>query len=252
MSSKTSIIMVDPVKKFKKEEEQNIARMASDFKLQKVSKELMKRSQGHHYSYHFRWFGRPIIQWPQDIVAMQEIIWSVKPDLIIEAGIAHGGSLIFYASMLELLGRGKVVGVDIEIRPHNKKAIYAHPMHKRITLIEGSSIDNGVISKVAKIAKKYKKVLVTLDSMHTHDHVLKELHAYSRFVSKGSYLVIFDTAIEDFPKGYFRDRPWDKGNNPKTAVAGFLLSNKNFIVDQTIDQKLLLTTNPGGYLKRIA
>jgi cephalosporin hydroxylase len=196
--------------------------------------------------------GRPIIQFPQDIVAMQEIIWQIKPRLIIETGIAHGGSLIFYASMLELVGNdGFVLGIDIDIRQHNRLEIEKHPMHKRIKMIEGSSTDQDVIAKVYEIAEGKTPVLVALDSMHTHDHVARELQAYSPLVTKDSYLVVFDTVVEDMPLDFFQDRPWGKGNNPKTAVWDFLKGNDRFEIDREIPSKLLITVAPDGYLKCI-
>jgi len=202
------------------------------------------------YSYHFTWMGRPIIQFPQDIVAMQEIIWQIKPDLIIETGIAHGGSLIFYASMLELIGeKGQVLGIDIDIRKHNREEIEKHPMFKRITMIQGSSIDEKIVQQVYDLARDKEHVLVVLDSNHTHNHVLKELQFYSPVVTKGSYLVAFDTIIEDMPEDSFSDRPWGKGNNPKTAVWEFLKTNDRFEVDKEIENKLLITVAPDGYLK---
>jgi cephalosporin hydroxylase len=196
--------------------------------------------------------GRPIIQFPQDIVSMQEIIWQVKPQLIIETGIAHGGSLIFYASMLELLGNdGFVLGIDIDIRQHNRLAIEKHPMYKRIKMIEGSSTDQAVIAKVHEMAEGKAPIIVVLDSMHTHDHVFEELNAYSPLVTKGSYLVVFDTVIEDMPADFFPDRPWGRGNNPKTAVWEFLKRNDRFEIDKDIEAKLLITVAPDGYLKCI-
>jgi len=210
---------------------------------------FIKESTLPKYSYNFTWLGRPIIQFPQDILAMQEIIWQVKPDLIIETGIAHGGSLIFYASMLELLGNnGQVLGIDIDIREHNRVEIEKHPMYKRITMIEGSSIDENVVQNVRDFAKDKKRVLVALDSMHTHDHVLKELELYSPLVTKGSYIVVFDTIIEDMPNNFFSDRPWGKGNNPKTAVWEFMKNNDRFEIDKKIENKLLITVAPDGYL----
>ena len=226
--------------------------MTKDKKIIELGRLFIKETLKYKYSYNFSWLERPIIQFPQDIIALQEIIWRIKPDLIIETGIAHGGSLIFYASMLELIGgRGKVLGIDIDIRKHNRKEIEKHKMFKRIKMIEGSSVDEKVAKRVEKIVKKHKKVMVCLDSLHTHSHVLKELNLYSRFVSKGSYSVVFDTIIEYMPKGFFKDRPWDKGNNPATAVKEFLKKNKSFIIDKEIDSKLLITSAIGGYLKRI-
>ena len=182
---------------------------------------------------------------------MQELIWQIKPDLIVETGIAHGGSLVFYASILELIGQGQVLGIDIDIREHNRKVIEEHPMFKRIKMIEGSSISDEVVDQVVAFAEGKEKVLVCLDSNHTHKHVLKEMELYSPLVTKNSYLVVYDTIIEDLPKGLFPDRPWDKGNNPKTAVAKFLETNKNFLVDTQMDNKLLITVAPGGYLRRV-
>ena len=195
--------------------------------------------------------GRPIIQYPQDMIAMQEIIWELKPDLIIETGIAHGGSLIYYASLLELIGKGEVLGIDIDIRQHNRAEIEAHPMFKRIKMLEGSSISQEMIGKVAAIAAGKQTVLVVLDSNHTHDHVLKELELYAPFVTLNSYLVAFDTIVEDLPNDYMPGRPWRQGNNPKTAVWEFIKSHPEFEIDKRIDNKLLISVGPDGYLKRI-
>jgi cephalosporin hydroxylase len=230
----------------------SIEQMAADPNLQSLTIDWFVESCKHKYSHHFSWLGRPIIQFPQDIIAMQEIIWQVKPRLIVETGIAHGGSLIFYASMLELMGgNGQVLGVDIDIREHNRVAIEQHPMFKRITMIEGSSLDEEVGKQVYEFAKGKEKVMVVLDSNHTHDHVLRELELYSPLVKKGSFLVVFDTVIEDMPKDFFPDRPWGKGNNPKTAVQIFLETNHRFVVDKEIENKLLITVAPGGYLRCI-
>jgi cephalosporin hydroxylase len=193
--------------------------------------------------------GRPLIQYPQDMIAMQEILWDVRPDLIIETGIAHGGSLVYYASLCELMGHGEVLGIDIDIRSHNRKAIEAHPMFKRITLIQGSSTAPEVISEVTQAAAG-KKVLVVLDSNHAHAHVLAELAAYAPLVSVGSYCIVFDTVIEDLPAGLYPDRPWDVGDNPKTAVREFLAGHPEFAVDEELEAKLLITVAPGGYLRR--
>ena len=223
------------------------------------------------YSYNFSTLGRPIIQYPQDMIAIQEIIWKIKPDLIIETGIAHGGSLIMSASILALLdmcdvierkksgrvffnpekSKRKVLGIDIDIRSHNRKAIESHPMASRIQMIEGSSIDPLIIESVKKISKKYKSIMVLLDSNHTHEHVYKELKAYAKLVSIGSYCVVFDTIIEDVPNAMFLDRPWGIGNNPKTAVQEYLKSHPEFKIDKQIQNKLLITVAPDGYLKRI-
>jgi len=227
-----------------------ISKMAEDPGIKTHAAELFNEVCRYRYSYNFSWLGRPIIQFPQDIVAMQEIIWSVKPDLIFETGIAHGGSLILSASILEMIGGdGEVLGLDIDIRSHNRKFIEDHPLYKRITMIEGSSIDDDVAEKVFSFAENKKKILIILDSNHTHAHVAKELELYSRLVKKGSYLLVYDTVIEDMPDDFFPGRDWAKGNNPKTAVRDFLKSNNRFQIDYEIQNKLLLTVAPDGYLK---
>lgn len=247
-------------------ETESIAQMAADQQLAGCASELFNRLCRHRYSYHFSWMGRPIIQFPQDIVAMQELIWSVRPDVIIETGIAHGGSLIFHASMLALLDMcdladpsagsrtprppREVIGVDIDIREHNRAAIAGHPMASRITMIQGSSIDPATVAQVADRAAGAQKVLVCLDSNHTHDHVLAELDAYAPFVTPGSYCVVFDTVIEHMPKAAFPDRPWGPGNNPKTAVHEWLTTHPDFEIDRQIPDKLQLTVAPDGYLRR--
>jgi cephalosporin hydroxylase len=243
---------MNEIEKFFTEVKDNVQAQGKDKALQVASNTWIKDTARYKYSYNFTWLGRPIIQFPQDIVAMQEIVWQVKPDLIIETGIAHGGSLIFYASMLELIGsKGRVLGIDIEIREHNRVEIEKHPMFKRIDLIQGSSVDEAVIKQVRKTAARRKKVLVVLDSLHTHAHVLKELELYSPLVTRGSYLVVFDTIIEDMPADFFPDRPWSRGNNPKTAVRVFLKKNDRFEIDKDIENKLLITVAPSGYLKCI-
>lgn len=201
------------------------------------------------YSYNFSWMGRPIIQYPQDMIAMQELIWDIKPDLIIETGIAHGGSLIYYASLLELIGKGEVLGIDIDIREHNRREIEAHPMFKRIQMIQGSAIDEELVAEVARRAEGKQTIMVCLDSNHTHDHVLRELELYAPFVTVGSYCVVFDTIVEDTKGAY--ERPWGVGNNPKTAVWEYLKHTDAFEIDHQIDNKLLISVAPEGYLKRV-
>ena len=211
-----------------------------------------------NYSYNFEWLGRPIIQYPQDIVAMQEIIWRVQPDLIVETGIAHGGSLIFSAAMLELNAAcggnpvASVLGIDIDIRAHNREAIEAHPMFKRIDMLEGSSVDRSIVERVKAAADGKNCVLICLDSNHTHDHVMEELEAYAPLTTVGSYCVVFDTIIEDLPEGTFPHRDWEKGANPKTAVHQWLRDHPEFEIDKSIDDKLLISVAPDGYLKRIS
>jgi len=244
--------MSDPIKEFVEEREQRIKSYAANPSLKEAANVFNTESNKSQYSYNFTWMGRPIIQYPQDMIAMQEIIWEVKPDLVIETGIAHGGSLIYYASLLELVGNGEVLGIDIDIRSHNRKEIEKHPMFKRIKMIQGSSIDEAIVNEVKKIVGDKKGIVVCLDSNHTHEHVLNELNFYAPFVSINSYIVVFDTIVEDLPEGYFaQKRPWGIGNNPRTAVDEFLKNNDSFIVDETIDNKLLISVTPRGYLKRV-
>jgi len=241
---------MNPIEQFEKECTDRIATYNSNEELKKAAHEFNVVSNKEQYSYNFSWMGRPIIQYPQDMIAMQELLWKIKPDLLIETGIAHGGSLIYYASIMELCGKGHVLGIDIDIREHNKKEIEAHPMFKRISMIQGSAIDPSIIEQVKEYIKPGMTIMVSLDSNHTHEHVLEELKLYSPFVTKGSYCVVFDTIVEDMPAGMY-DRPWDIGNNPKTAVWEFLKTNTDFEIDQQIDNKLLISVAPQGYLKRI-
>jgi cephalosporin hydroxylase len=244
--------MSNPIQEFINEREERINGFGQNEALKKAAAVFNTESNRSQYSYNFSWMGRPIIQYPQDMVAMQELIWEIKPDLIIETGIAHGGSLIYYASLLELIGNGEVLGVDIDIRSHNRTEIEKHPMFKKIKMIEGSSISDETIAKVKEHAVGKQNILVTLDSNHTHDHVLAELQLYSPFVSLHSYIVVFDTIVEDLPEGYFsQQRPWGISNNPKTAVHEFLKSNDGFEINHSIDNKLLISVAPEGYLKRI-
>lgn len=257
-----------PYQNFKNECSQEIESQSKDLTLKKATEEWFQQANKNKYSYHFEWLGRPIIQYPQDMVAMQELIWEIKPDLIIETGIAHGGSLIMNASLLALLDytdaitsgelldpnkpKRKVLGIDIDIREHNRAAIKAHPMSNRIDMIQGSSISEEVIKHVQEYAKDYKTILVSLDSNHTHEHVLAELDAYAHLTSVNSYCVVFDTVIEDLPGEMFPDRPWGPGNNAKTAVWEYLKNHPEFEINKSIDNKLLISVAPDGYLKRIA
>ena len=224
---------------------------------QAAAQQFMATSIAAKYSYNFSWLGRPIIQYPQDIVAMQELIWSLQPELIVETGIAHGGSLIFSASMLELNAAcggpadARVVGIDIDIRAHNRAAIEAHPMFRRITMIEGSSVAAEVVEQVRALVKGKRSVLVCLDSNHTHEHVYAELEAYAPMTTVGSYCVVFDTIVEDLPKALSGDRPWGPGDNPKTAARQFVASHPEFEVDRGIDQQVLIGVAPEGYLRRV-
>jgi cephalosporin hydroxylase len=256
-----------PYEQFKQECAREITAQGNSEPLSRASADWLEQSLTTKYSYHFEWLGRPIIQYPQDIVAMQELIWQVRPDLIIETGIAHGGSLIFSASILALLDccdaadagqmldptrtDRKVLGLDIDIRSHNRQAIEAHPLFSRIDMMEGSSIDPQVVEQVHRYAEPFETILICLDSNHTHDHVLAELEAYSSLVSQDSYCVVFDTLIEDMPPHTFSDRPWGTGNNPKTAVHEFLKSHPEFVIDTDIQDKLLITVARDGFLRRI-
>lgn len=230
-----------------------ISEMASKGETKALFDDFFRITQPYRYSYNFTWLGVPIIQYPQDMVAVQELIWSIKPSAIVETGVAHGGSLILSASILELLGGdGIVIGVDVDIRAHNRKRLEEHPLFHRLRLIEGSSVDESTAQQVRTLVGERQPVLIFLDSMHTHEHVLRELQVYSDLVKAGSYVVVFDTVIENLPPGSYPDRPWDVGNSPATAVAEFLQENKRFQVDEQIEQRLIFTVAPGGYLRCIA
>lgn len=253
---------------FRDECSKEVENQGADARFGESTREWMNRANAHKYSYHFEWLGRPIIQYPQDMIAVQELIWQVRPDLVIETGIAHGGSLMLSASMLALLDfcdavesgqtldprapRRRVLGIDIDIRLHNRAAIEKHPMAHRIDMIEGSSIAAETMARVHRVAKGYERILVCLDSNHTHDHVLAELEAYAPLASVGSYCVVFDTIIEDMPATTFPDRPWGPGDNPRTAVREYLEAHPEFEIDKRIDHKLLISVAPDGYLKRVA
>lgn len=247
----------DPIQAF---EQECAARVASyrGSALAEAGQAFVRESTQPKYSYNFSWLGRPIIQYPQDIVAMQELVWRIQPDLIIETGIAHGGSLILSASLLELNAAcggnpaGKVLGIDIDIREHNRAAIMAHPMSKRIDMLQGSSIDPEIIQQVQQYAQAKKRIMVCLDSNHTHDHVLAELVAYAPLTSVGSYCVVFDTIVEELPSDFYPDRSWGPGNSPQSAVKAYLNDHPEFEIDDSIDHKLLISVAPKGYLRRIA
>ena len=255
------------IKKFNKECEANIAGYSTDDEWQQLSTDWYARGVKQKYMYNFKFLGRPIIQNPADKIAIQELIWEVKPSLIIETGIAHGGSLIMSATMLaaldycEAVENGQildpkkthrhVLGIDVDIRSHNRVAIEAHPMSHRIDMIEGSSIAPEIIAQVHKIAKNYETTFVCLDSNHTHEHVLAELEAYAPLTSMGSYCVVFDTVIEDLPDDTFPDRPWCKGNNSKTAVWEYLKTHPEFKIDKQLNDKFVINSSPDGYLKRV-
>jgi cephalosporin hydroxylase len=243
---------MDESERFRQEVAGNVEGLMADADVQALSRIWVREITRHKYAYNFSWMGRPIIQFPQDMLALQEIVWRVKPDVIVETGIAHGGSLVYSASLLALLGGDRfVVGVDVDIRAHNRREIEAHPMAARIRMIEGSSVDDTVAAAVRDHCRGRAAVLVILDSNHTHAHVLRELQLYGPLVTPDSYLIVLDTLIEDMPAEFFTGRAWGKGNNPKTAVHEFLASTKRFEIDATIPAKLLLTTAPDGYLRCI-
>lgn len=244
--------MSNPVQEFVQECKNRVSSYENNEELQNAAAKFNTASNKAQYSYNFKWMGRPIIQYPQDMIAMQELIWDIQPDLIIETGIAHGGSLIFYASLLELIGKGEVLGIDIDIREHNRIEIEKHPMFKRIKMIQGSSIDPETVEQVKAAAAGKEKIVVVLDSNHTHEHVLEELRYYAPLVSVGSYIVVFDTIVENLPDNYIpgMKRPWGIGDNPMTAVDAFLKENDQFEINKDIDNKILISVAPGGYLKR--
>jgi cephalosporin hydroxylase len=256
----------DAVTQFSQERSERLVSNGVDASFGALSRDWLQASMQRQYVYNFDWMGRPIIQYPQDMVAMQELVWLVRPDLIIETGIAHGGSLVLSASLLAMLdmcdaieagttidprqSSRKVIGIDIDIRAHNRAAIEAHPMASRIQMVQGSSIAPETVAAVHAASAGYQRVLVLLDSMHTHDHVLAELDAYASLVTPGSYCVVFDTFVEDMPPGFFDDRPWDVGNNPKTALRHWLQTHPDFEVDASWPNKLMVTVAPEGFLRR--
>jgi cephalosporin hydroxylase len=259
---------MSPEEQFSLERLQRLEEYSEDARLKSLAHDWVFHSMQQKYLYNFDWLGRPIIQYPEDMVAIQELIWKVKPTLVVETGIAHGGSLVLSASMLAMLdyceaveagttldprkSRRRVVGIDIDIRSHNRSAIEEHPLSGLISMVEGSSVDRHVIDEVHQLAAGHETVMVFMDSNHTHEHVLGELNAYAHLVTKGSYCVVFDTFVEDMPPKYFPDRPWDKGDSPKTAVREYLKSHSEFEIDKSIDNKLLISVAPDGYLLRIA
>lgn len=260
--------MNDRHAQFLRECELAIEAQAQNVKLEKATQDWFTAANEARYSYNFQWLGRPIIQYPQDMVAVQELIWKIRPDVIVETGIAHGGSLILSASLLALLDlcdateagevldprqpKRRVIGIDIDIRAHNREAIEAHPMASRIDMIQGSSIAPEVVAQVRDAVGHANRVLVCLDSNHTHDHVLAELEGYGPMVTPGSYCIVFDTVIEDMPANMFLDRPWGPGDNPKSAVHAWLANHPEFEVDMGMDHKLLISVAPNGYLRRVA
>ncbi|WP_298717778.1 cephalosporin hydroxylase family protein [uncultured Oceanisphaera sp.] len=258
---------MNEIEKFEIEVQGNIDSLMSDKDLQALSRIWIREIIPHKWVYNFSWLGRPAIQVPNDAWALQELVWKIKPDLIIETGIAHGGSLMVSASLLALLdytdavesgqvldpksSKRKVIGIDIDIRQHNREAIEQHPLSHKIQMFEGSSIDPSIVNAVKEAAKGYQRILVCLDSNHTHDHVLAELEAYASLVTPGSYCIVYDTIVEDMPESMFQDRPWKPGNSPKSAVSAFLNKCDDFLADERMDAKLLISVANGGFLKRL-
>lgn len=269
----------DPIVEFNAQNAETIASYKDDAAWQKASADWLDLAFRRRYMYHFKWLDRPIIQIPSDMVAFQEVVWKVKPDLIIETGIAHGGSLVMSASFLAMIDMAEavengttinpkeskrhVLGVDIDIRDHNRAAIEQHPMANWISMIQGPSLDKDIVDQVHTFAKDYNRILVSLDSNHTHEHVMGELEAYAPLTSKGSYCVVFDTVVEDLSEDMFPDRPWSPGDNPKTAVRAYheILKTEgrkgvdgealNLELDTMIDDKLMISVAPEGFLKRV-
>ncbi len=274
-----SIEKTDPIADFQKEVSETIVGYKTETEWRNLSHEWTKHALSKRYVYNFSSLGRPIIQFPTDMIAFQEIVWNVKPDLIIETGIAHGGSLIQSAAMLanieycEAVESGrtldpskptrKVLGIDIDIRDHNRKAIQAHPMSGMIEMIQGSSIAEDIVKQVTEIASGYKNVLVSLDSNHTHDHVLAELEAYAPLTTKNSYCIVFDTVVEDMPEDFYPSRPWHPGNSPMSAVFEYQKRLESGAIkaldgdtlklenDHSIEDKLFFTVTRNGFLKRV-
>jgi cephalosporin hydroxylase len=245
-------VMTDDTEHFRAERLRRVQQMAADENVRRLDRELLVESDRHDWSYAWDWLGLPIIQMPTDVQVMQEIIWSCRPQVVVETGVARGGSLILYSSILQLIGEGEVLGVDIDIRAHNRSAIEAHPMSKRISLIEGSSVSEDVLAEIRRHIGTAERVMVVLDSNHTHEHVLAELRLYSELVTVGQFLVVADTMVEEVPPQLHRPREWGPGNNPATAVRDFLAADDRFAPDEHVNAKLLLTSSRGGYLRRMS
>jgi cephalosporin hydroxylase len=243
--------MADDRADFERSKREAAARMAADESLAAKALDLNAAADRHDWSYQWSWLGLPVIQMPPDIVALQEVIWETRPQLVIETGIARGGSLVLYASILELLGDGEVLGIDVDVRAHNREAIEAHPLAKRISMIEGSSLDDDVVAQARAAAADVERVMVVLDSNHTHAHVLEELRAYGPLVTAGQFLVVADTFVEEIPAQEHRPREWGPGDNPATALRAWLDEVDGFEPDPFVNAKLLLTASPGGYLRRM-
>lgn len=223
--------------------------LEQDNEVQQLAIDLITKSDQHFHAYQWNWLGLPIIQMTEDVMAAQELIWKVKPDVIVETGIAWGGSMVLYASMLELIGKGEVIGIDLVLPQSNIDKIMAYPFSKRISMIQGSSIDQSIVDQVKAKIKPGQTVMLMLDSNHTHAHVLDELKMYSPLVTKDSYIIVSDTIVEDIPPQAHRPRPWGPGDNPKTAVNEFLKTTDRFELDAYYNAKILMTFDKGGYLR---
>lgn len=223
--------------------------MARDQDLLHAARDVLARADSHRWLHQNTWMGEPVLNLPQDMFALQDIIWRTRPEFIIEIGVAWGGGMLFHSTLLEVLGGGKVIGVDIFIPPDLRERLASHAtLSRRIELIEGSSIAPETVERVRSIVGASRRTLVVLDSHHTHDHVLAELRAYAPLVGRGCYLVAGDTIVEHIAAPAHRPRPWGPGNNPATAVKAFLSECPRFAVDQDLERRLLLSCHPGGYL----
>ena len=224
--------------------------MSADLELRQEALDVLVEADHYNWVHQTNWFGEPILQLPQDMFALQEIIFNTRPRFIIELGVAWGGSLLFYSTLMQVLGGDFVIGVDTYIPEDLRERLASFgSISDRIVLINGSSVEEATIDRVKSIIGDSREVMVSLDSNHTHDHVLRELQLYSPFVGKGYYLICGDTIIEDIPEQEHRPRPWGPGNNPRTALDQFLKENDRFEVDRRLENTLLFTCNPGGYLK---
>jgi cephalosporin hydroxylase len=248
-AKKTAPVTLDDRATFEADKRVHAAAMAEDDRLAAAALDVLVRSDRHNWSYQWNWLGVPIIQMPPDVIAVQEILWEARPDVVVETGVARGGSLIFYASILELIGKGRVVGVDIDIRPHNRDSIERHPLSRRIDLIQGSSVEGAMLDRVKAFIPSGASVMVILDSNHTHAHVLDELRLYGPLVTRGQFLIVADTVVEKIPAQAHRPRPWGPGDNPATALDAYLGECDRFERDEFINAKLLISSSPGGYLR---
>ncbi len=236
---------------FNEEKKENIKKAYDNPELHKSALDFITKSDQHNYAYNWTWLDMPIIQMPEDIMLVQEIIWETKPDIIIETGIAWGGSVVLYASILELIGKGQVLAIDKVLPQHNIDAIMKYNFSSRIKLFEGSSIDESIVNAIRDIIKPTDKVMVLLDSNHTHAHVYEELKIWESFVTSGQYLVISDTIVEEIPEQTHRSRSWGHGDNPMTALNQFLSENNKFTRENDYNHKAICSFTRNGYLKRI-